>query len=300
MGTQGSALDGFRTAVEVLRSGAIGGVHEVHLWTDRCGKWWKQAPDITARPTDKPPVPKHVHWDEFLGPAPERPYHPAYHPFAWRGWRDFGTGAVGDMACHLANMPFIALKLTHPTTVVSENSEINPETYQQWATITFEYPSREGMPPVKLVWWEGIRDGKRNLPPVELFHGIERPDNGILCVGSKGTLFTEHAQGGGYRLLPEKDFQGFKEPEKNFPRYGAGDHDNLQKKEWIDACRANKPNIPLGNFQTAGLLTETVLLGNVAILAGKKIEWDGPNLKITNAPEAQKLLHREYRNGWTL
>ncbi len=300
MGTQGSALDGFRTAVEVLRSGAIGAVREVHLWTDRCGKWWKQAPDIVARPADTPAVPAHVHWNEFLGPAPERPYHPAYHPFAWRGWRDFGTGAVGDMACHLANMPFVALKLGYPTSVVAENSEINPETYQQWATITYEFPSREGMPPVKLVWWEGIRNGQRNLPAVDLFHGVERPDNGILCVGDRGTLFTENAQGGGYRLLPAKDFEGFKEPEKIFPRYGAEDHDNLQKKEWIAACRANKPELALGNFGTAGLLTEAVLLGNVAILAGRKIEWDGPNLKVTNVPEAQKFLHREYRKGWTL
>jgi len=300
MGTQGSALDGFRTAVEVLRSGAIGPVGEVHVWTDRCGHFWKQAPDIVSRPRERPPVPSHVHWDLFLGPAPERPYHPAYHPFAWRGWRDFGTGALGDMACHLANMPFLALKLGYPTGVVSENSEVNPETYQQWATITFEFPSRENMPPVKLVWWEGIREGKRNLPPAELFYGLERPENGILCIGSKGSLFTANAQGGDYKLLPAKDFEGYREPAAIFPRHGAGNHDDIQKKEWIAACKANKPELALANFEHAGLLTEAVLLGNVAILAGKKIEWDGPNLKVTNVPEAQKFLHREYRKGWTL
>ena len=300
MGTQGTALDGFRTAVEVLRSGAIGPVHEVHVWTDRCGKWWKQAPDIVARPGEIPAVPAHVHWDLFLGPAEERPYHPAYHPFAWRGWRDFGTGALGDMACHLANMPFMALKLKHPTSIVSQNSEFNSETYQQWATITFEFPARESMPPVKFVWWEGIRDGQRNLPSSELFSGQQRPDNGILCIGDKGTLFTANAQGGDYQLLPANDFEGFKEPDKVFPRLGGADHDNSQKKEWIAACKANQPDLALTNFEYAGLLTEAMLLGNVAIAAGKKIDWDGPNLRVTNAPEAQKLLHREYRKGWTL
>ncbi|MBI3864564.1 MAG: Gfo/Idh/MocA family oxidoreductase [Planctomycetia bacterium] len=302
MGTQGSALDGFRTSIEVLRSGAIGPVREVHVWTDRCGNFWKQAPDIVARPTDKPAVPPHVHWDLFLGPAPERPYSPLYHPFAWRGWRDFGTGAVGDMACHLANMPFMALKLGYPSTVIAEHSEINPETFQQWATITYEFPSRENQPQVKLVWWEGIRNGQRNLPPTELFHGIERPDNGILCIGEKGTLFTSHAQGGAYKLLPLANFEGYKEPDKYLPRLGATDanSDDSQKDEWIAACKAGKPSLALCNFEHAGLLTEAVLLGNVAILAGKKIEWDGPNLKVANVPEANQYLRREYRKGWAL
>ena len=301
MGTQGAALDGFRTAIEVLQSGAIGAVQEVHLWTDRCGRFWKQAPDIVARPTDKPAIPAHVHWDLFLGPAPERPYNPAYHPFAWRGWRDFGTGALGDMACHLANMPFLALKLGSPTSIVSENSEVNPETYQQWATITYEFPARGNQPPVKVVWWEGVRNGQRNLPPEALFHGIERPDNGIICVGSKGTLYTAHAQGGGYQLLPSKDFQGYQDPAKKLPRIvGSDNPDDNHKKEWIAACKAGDPSIALCNFDHAGPLTEAVLLGNIAILTGKKIEWDGANMKVTNVPEANPLLHREYRKGWSL
>jgi predicted dehydrogenase len=302
MGTQGGSLDAFRTAVEILRSGAIGAVREVHVWTDRCGRFWKQAPDVIARPTDKPAVPAHVHWNEFLGPAPERPYSPLYHPFAWRGWRDFGTGALGDMACHLANMPFLALKLGYPSTVVAENSEINAETFQQWATITYEFPARENLSSVKLVWWEGIRNGQRNLPAAELFHGIERPDNGILCIGDKGTFFTEHAQGGGHKLLPMQQFEGYKGPGQVLPRLGATDAnaDDNQKMEWIAACKAGKPSQALCNFEHAGLLTEAVLLGNVAILAQKKIEWDGPKLKVVNVPEANQYLHREYRKGWTL
>jgi predicted dehydrogenase len=303
MGNQGTALDGFRTSIEVLRAGAIGPVREVHVWTDRCGGYWKQAPDIVARPTDTPEVPPHVNWDLFLGPAAERPYNPAYHPFKWRGWRDFGTGALGDMACHTANMAFMALKLGYPSSVVSENSEVNPETYQQWATITFTFPARENMPPVKLVWWEGVRDGKRNLPPSELMYGEKPSNSGSLLIGDKGTLLSSHDYGEAYKLLPAENFEGYKEPEKYLPRHESekkADHDNNQKKEWIAACKANRPELALANFDYAGLLTEAILLGNVAIRAGRKIEWDGPNLRVTNAPEAQEFVHREYRKGWTL
>lgn len=300
MGNQGTAIDGARTSIEVLRSGAIGAVREVHVWTDRCGKWWKQAPDLVARPTDTPTVPPHVHWDLFLGPAPQRPYSPLYHPFAWRGWRDFGTGALGDMACHNCNMAFMALKLQHPTSVTAESSEVNPETYQQWATISFEFPARNGQPPVKFVWWEGTRDGKRNLPSADVVHGQELADNGLFFVGERGMMYCPDSYGDTFKLLPAKDFEGYKEPEPTLPRLGKGDYDLLHKQEWIAACKANKPELALSNFDYSGLLTEAVLLGNVAILAGKKLDWDGPNFRITNAREAQPLLHREYRKGWTL
>src|SRR5262249_45017712 len=125
MGNQGTAENGLRRAVEIIQAGAIGPVREVHVWTNR--PIWDQAPKIVARPKDTPPVPRHVHWDLFLGPAPERPYHRAYHPWSWRGWWDFGTGALGDMGCHTANMPFMALKLEYPTSVVAESGEVNPE-----------------------------------------------------------------------------------------------------------------------------------------------------------------------------
>ena len=289
MGNQGTALDGFRTSIEVIRSGAIGPVREVHVWTDRCGRYWKQAPDITARPADKPDVPKTVHWDEFLGPAPERPYHPSYHPFAWRGWRDFGTGALGDMACHTANMAFMALGLGYPTSISSENSEVNPETFQQWATITFQFPARGEMPPVKLVWYEGIKDGKRNLPSPELMFGEQPSNSGLLLKGDKGVLFSPSDYGQSFTLFPKKDFEGFKNPEPTIPRLG-GNNDESQKKEWIAACKGGPA--AMSNFDYAGLLTEAMLLGNVAIRAGKPIEWDGEKLKIKNAPEAEQYLHR--------
>src|SRR3954466_4808120 len=168
MGNQGTSHPGFRSGIELIRSGVVGPVREVHVWTNRPFSYWKQAPDIVARPTDTPPVPDSVSWDLFLGPAPERPYSPLYHPFAGRGWGDFGTGAMGDMACHTANLAFMALKLGLPTRVSAESGEVNPETYPAWATITYEFPARGELPPVKLTWYEGARNGERHLPPSSL------------------------------------------------------------------------------------------------------------------------------------
>jgi predicted dehydrogenase len=295
MGNQGTTEDNLRRAVEIIRAGAIGPVSEVHVWTNR--PIWPQAPKVTTRPTDTPAVPKNVHWDLFLGPAPERPYHPAYHPFAWRGWWDFGTGALGDMACHTANLPFMALKLGHPSSVSAESGPVNPETYPGWATITWEFPAREDMPPVKMYWYEGHRDGGvRNLPPGELLKGEKASDSGSLMVGAKGTLFSPSDYGHVYALLPAKDFEGYQGPAETLPRNGGGD--DGMKREWIAAIKGGPP--ALSNFDYAAMLTETVLLGNVAIRARKKLEWDGPNLKVTNCPEAAEFIKREYRKGWTL
>src|SRR5262249_35982739 len=211
---------------------------------------------------------KNVHWDLFLGPAPERPYAPGYHPFAWRGWWDFGTGALGDMACHTANLPFMALKLGSPTTVQAEAGDINPETYPTWARITFQFPARGDMGPVKFVWYEGFKDSKRILPPDDLLAKVLRPraklsDSGCLLGGDKGILFSPNDYGESYRLLPEDQFKDYKAPEKTLPRNGR--HDLGMKEEWVRAIMANKPEIALSNFDYAGLLTETILLGNVAM-----------------------------------
>ncbi len=295
MGNQGSAENGLREAVEVIQAGAIGPVSEAHVWTNR--PIWPQAPGLTSRPPDAE-IPKGVHWDEWLGPAPYRHYAKGYHPFAWRGFWDFGTGALGDMACHTANMAFRALKLAYPTSVVAENGEINPETYPAWATITFQVPARGKEPPVKFVWYEGKRDGKKNLPPKELFHGQNPPGSGSLIVGEKGVLYSPDDYGARYFLLPKKNFEGFKKPEPMLPRNGRGDLG--MKQEWARAIKENKPQIAYSNFDYAAMLTETILLGNVAMRVGKKMEWDGPNLKFTNAPDTDKLLRMEYRSGWTL
>lgn len=296
MGNQGTAEDGLRQAVEVVQSGAIGPVREVHVWTNRPGRFWKQAPDIVERPKETPPVPDHVHWNLFLGPAPERPYHPIYHPFSWRGWWDFGTGALGDMACHTANMAFLALKLGYPKAVSAESGPVNPETYPGWATIRYEFPARGDLPPVVLTWYEGTRNGQRNLPSAELVEGRALPSSGLILVGEKGVLFSPNDYGAQYILLPEKSFKGYKPPKPWLPRIGGGDHN--QKREWVEAIRGGRP--AMANFDYAAVLTESMLLGNVAIRAGRRIEYDAEKQQVTNLPSAQAFLHMPYRKGWSL
>lgn len=305
MGNQGTAENGLRRAVEIIQDGVIGNVKEIHVWTNR--PVWDQAPDVVARPTDTPACPAHVHWDLFLGPAPERAYSPKYHPFAWRGWLDFGTGALGDMACHTANMAFMACKLGYPTSVVAEATDVNSETFPSSAKITFDFPARGELPPLKFYWYEGRQGGRHNkegkqvLPPAELLSKVLKPgqklsDSGSLLVGDKGILFSPNDYGAQYVLLPEEQYIGYKGPAETLPRNGKGD--DGMKAEWVAAIKGGPA--AMSNFDYAGLLTESILLGNVAVRAGKKIEWDGPNMKVTNCPEAAQYIKREYRKGWEL
>ncbi|HLN28664.1 MAG TPA: Gfo/Idh/MocA family oxidoreductase [Gemmataceae bacterium] len=296
MGNQGTAENGLRRAVEIIQAGAIGPVRQVHVWTNRPTGFWSQAPQVTSRPKETPGIPNHIHWYLFLGPAPDRPYHPAYHPFAWRGWWDFGTGALGDMACHTANMAFRALKLGYPTSIVAESGEINPETYPAWAKIHFDFPAREELPPVKFTWYEGKKDGQRVLPSADLTKGLQMSDSGSLLVGDKGILFSPNDYGDAYKLLPEKDFEGYEGPKPTLPRNGRGD--DGMKAEWVAAIKGGPP--AMSNFDYAAMLTETILLGNVAMRVGKKIEWDGPHMKVTNCPEAEQYIKPEFRKGWHL
>jgi predicted dehydrogenase len=312
MGNQGTAEDGLRRAVEIIRAGVIGPVREVHVWTNR--PIWPQATEailkvapartaalaaLRGNPVPHTPfasVPSHVKWDLFLGTAPERPYDPIYHPFSWRGWWDFGTGALGDMACHTANMAFMALKLGHPTSISAESGDINPETYPTWAKIVFEFPARDEMPPVKLTWYEGQKEARRVLPEKKITKGLKLSDSGSLLMGDKGMLFSPNDYGASYTLLPEKEFKDYKGPDPYLPRNGK--EDEGMKAEWIAAIKGGSP--PMSNFDYAGMLTETILLGNVAMRVGKKLEWDGPNLRVTNCPEAEQYIKPEYRKGWTL
>ncbi len=309
MGNQGTAEDGMREAVEVIWSGAIGPVREVHVWTNR--PVWPQGvgallriPGINAflhkrgEVAPPPPPPKSLHWDLWLGTAPYREFIPdVYHGFKWRGWWDFGTGALGDMACHTANMAFRACKLGYPTSIEAEVSEYNPETFPMWSVIRYEFPEREGLPPVKWTWYDGGADKPAwvNRKLRELAHGMDIPDSGSLIIGDKGTLFSPNDYGASYKLLPEADFAGYKPPEPTLPRvHGA------HKEEWFQAIREGKPEIAMSNFSYAGPLTETVVLGCVAMrFPGRKVEWDGPNMKVTNIEEANQYLKREYREGWT-
>jgi predicted dehydrogenase len=314
MGNQGTAEDGLRRAVEIIQDGVIGPVREVHVWTNR--PIWPQAPEVMSRPTDTPPVPKHIHWDLFLGVAPERPYalYPpnekgekkcAYHPFNWRGWWDFGTGALGDMACHTANMAFMALKLGYPISAEGHCGDLNPETCPSWASVVLEYPARGSMPPVKLYWYEGRKDGRKNLPPTEKLQGHRPPGSGSLLVGDKGTLYSPDDYGAQYVLLPEKDFEGYKGPQPTLPRRDPKKDDEKRvstdewmKIEWLRAAAGGPP--AMSNFNYAGLLAESVLLGNVAMRVGKKFAWDAANLKAIGCPEADQYIHSEYRKNFTL
>lgn len=290
MGNQGTALDGLRTAVEIIQSGAIGPVTEVHVWTNRPGRFWRQG---LERPAAGPACPDHVNWDLWLGPAPERPYHPIYHPFGWRGWCDFGTGALGDMACHTANMMYMALKLGFPTSVVAETGPFNGDSFPTWSTITFTFPARGELPPVKVIWYDGEKNGRRNLPSEELLPGVKLSDSGSLLIGKSGMLFSPNDYGASFKLYPEKDFADYQAPSPTLPRVGGRHH-----QDFISAVKENRQ--PLGNFDYAGRLTEFVLVGNLAVRLGKRIDWDGEAMVARGCPEAEALVKRPYRSGWTL
>lgn len=301
MGNQGSAEDGLRRAVELIQGGIIGGVTEVHVWTNR--PVWPQAPEITARPDKADVWPKEVHWDPFIGGAPLRPYvEKVYHPFNWRGWWDYGTGAIGDMACHTANMAFRALKLEYPTKISAENAEVNSETYPAWAHVQMQFPAREGQPACTVHWYEGKKDGKLVLPSEEiqakvLRQGEKLPESGSLLIGEKGIMYSPNDYGAAFRITPGSLAEGVNltTPE-TLPRNGKGDQG--MKNEWAEAIKAGKPEIAYSNFDIASLLTEAFLLGNIAIKTGKSLDWDGPKLKVTNVPEANALVNIEYRRGW--
>lgn len=297
MGNQGTALDQFRTSVEMLHAGIIGPVKEVHLWTNR--PIWPQSPGVTKRPAPGK-CPDHVKWDLFLGPAADRPYSPGYHPFAWRGWWDFGTGALGDMACHTANMPYMGLKLGAPTTISAECEKLNEETYPGWAKVTYNFPDRgDGFPACTVTWYEGKRDGKRVLPPIDLLQGREKDfsGSGSLLIGEKATIYSPDDYGATLVMIG-KDAGDLKAPSKSLPRRG-GNSDLEMKKEWVEAIKKGDYKHAMSNFDYAGALTEAILLGNVAMKAGRKLTYDGKEGKFSE-PEADKLLHTEYRNGWKL
>jgi predicted dehydrogenase len=323
MGNQGTATNGLRQAVEIIQAGVLGAVKEVHVWTNR--PIWPQGADAILRvpaareaalaalhgkvaAEHKSEPPRHLNWDCFLGPAQYRPYAPIYHPFSWRGWWDFGTGAIGDMACHTANMVYMALKLGLPTSVVCEEVEgLNPETAPTGARVALMFPEREGLAPVKFTWYEGI-DNNRNkfLPKKELFHGQSPPGSGSMMVGEKGILYSPNDYGADFMFLGKNASElkeAAKQVKKTLPRNANQKNiDNGMKQEWVEAIRNNKPSIALSNFDYASMLTEAILLGNVAMRAGKgnKLEYDAATGKIKNVESANQFIKRDYRKGWEL
>ncbi len=292
MGNQGMAFEGNRLINEWIWDGAIGPVREVHAWSDRPthnGRlFWAQGVD---RPKDTPPVPDGLDWDLWLGPAPYRPYHPAYVPFAWRGWWDFGSGGLGDMGIHNLAPVFSALKLGAPTSVDSSSTLFNNETLPLACTVHYEFPARGQMPGVRLHWYDG---GMIPARPVELDAGRELSrEDGVIFVGDKGKMYVEGWGGNSPRLIPEQRMRDYKRPARTLPR-SVGHH-----REWIEGCK--KGTATRSNFDFAGVLTEAVLLGTVSVrMGGARLLWDSENMKVTNLAEANDYLHYRYREGWTL
>ena len=315
MGNQGQASNETRHLCELVWSGVIGPVHEVHIWTDRpsnglFNEYWPQG---VGRPKDTPQVPATLDWDLWLGPAPLRPYHPAYLPFKWRGWWDFGTGALGDIGCHSMDPVFRALKLGAPTSVQAASTRVNEETFPLGSIVTYQFPARTAavqannchvaglsgaaaggieMPPCKLVWYDG---GLRPPRPDALPEGKKMGDNGKLLVGEKGFILNNANN----LVFPEscaKAAEGIKHSIPPSPGH---------YKEWIAACKGGSK--PGSNFDWAGPLAESVLLGNVALrvqlredLTLCRLMWDTEQLKFPNLEDANKFVRTEYRAGWTL
>ncbi len=288
---EGHASEGLRRTVEWVKSGAIGKVRQVHIWTNR--PIWPQG--ISKRPPSKP-VPKGLEWDLWVGPAPYRDYHDHLHPFQWRGWWDFGTCALGDMGCHFWDSAVWALDLGHPESVEAIHGGNSEETGPNWSTVTYKFPARGDLPPVTVTWWDGRKGGPggkkvQNMPPAPpgMEPGRKLPNNGSMFLGEKATLVV--AGTSSPRLVPESKMKDFPPPKPFLPR--VGDH----KRDWLNAIRTGKP--AGSDFALYGAhLAEVVLLGNVAIRAGEKLNWDGENLKARNCPRADRFIRREYRKGW--
>jgi predicted dehydrogenase len=286
MGNQGTSGSGLRKDAALVQAGVLGKVTEVHVWTNR--PIWPQGVD---RPAEATP-PATLDWDLWLGPAPKRPYAPGYHAFAWRGWWDFGTGALGDMACHTVNMPFMALDLRNPTSVVAQTSGHNKDSFPKASKIVYQFPGNGKRGPITMTWYDGGQ-----LPPKELFTGGKFEDliadgkiadSGSLIIGDKDKLYTPGDYGGGGRFIHgEPTPVAFTESPGHF-------------EEFIRAIKGGEPAV--SNFPDySGPLTETILLGNLAVWAdGKKIEWDAKNLKAKNAPEVAHIVRPKYRTGYSV
>ncbi|MEW6159524.1 MAG: Gfo/Idh/MocA family oxidoreductase [Verrucomicrobiota bacterium] len=280
IGTQIHAGNNYRRVVELVQSGVIGAVREVHVW-------------VTATyggmdlPKTYPPAPPHLHYDLWLGPVPERPYSPEWVPFKWRHWWAFGGGSLADFGCHFMDLPHWALGLSQPLSAeVIDGPPVHAESTPLWLMVSYQYPARGEKPPVHLTWYHG---GKQPPPAILPESYAMKWKSGVLFIGDKGQVLSDY---GKHLLLPEKQFEGFKRPEP-FLANSIGHH-----KEWIKAVKTG--GVTTCHFDYSGPLTEAALLGNVAYRTGKKIEWDARNLKARNCPEAERYIQHEYRKGWKL
>jgi len=293
MGNQGHSGDGVRDICEWIWAGVIGEVREVHAWTNR--PIWPQGID---RPEGEDPIPDTLDWDLWIGPAPTRPYaNGVYNPFKWRGWWDFGGGALADMACHVLDPVFWALKLKYPTSVEASCTPVNNETFPLASIVHYEFPAREGMPPVKVHWYDGGLKPER--PDVlEVGRKLNQAASNVLFMGSKGVLRCGE-YGDDPQLLPYERMREFSrnKPPQTLKRVRPTSHEG----NWIEACKTAGQAV--SHFDYAGPLTEMVTMGNLAIRpenVGKKLEWDGENMRVTNDEKANDHVHMHYREGWSL
>lgn len=288
MGNTGHASEGLRLTKEWIDAGAIGEIGEVHVWSDRPGTFWDS--QGRTRPTEKPAVPDTLDWNQWQGSAPEHDYHPLYVPRKWRGWYDYGCGALGDMMVHNADPAWFALDLGAPIAIEAQTSETNADSFPLWSVVTWQFAAKAGRGPVRLTWHDG---GKRPAPPPGFDPARKIGDNGILFLGDKGSII---APGwcGTPRIVPESQMRSFKLPPRTLARSPG------HREEWVAACLAGKPEDAKANFAYAAPYTEALLTGVLPIRLGKRIEWDSDNMKATNAPEAESLIRKSYRKGFEL
>lgn len=283
------ASEDTRLLCEWIWAGAIGPVRDVLNWSSR--PFWPQA---IERPKEAEPVPDGLDWDLWLGPAPERPFNHAYLPFVWRGWTDFGCGSLGDMGCYSYDTIFRVMRLETPASVEASSTDRYDETYPQAEIIRYDFDARGDMPPLRFTWYDG---GLKPARPPELeeklpFRGEPDEDEGLLFIGDRGKILCGF-NGKNPRLIPQSKMDAYKQPPKTLPRSPGNE------REWLDACKGSKTK-PGGNFEFEDLVTETLLLGNVAVLTGQKLTWDHANLKANNSDFGQKYIRPERRKGWEL
>lgn len=294
MGTQIHAGDNYRRVVELIQTGAIGPVREVHVWVSRAWGWQptaeaaRQHGDIVftnERPEQVDPVPEHLNWDLWLGPAPWRPFSNVYFPGPkWYRWWDFGNGTMSDLGSHWNDLPFWALELDAPLSIEASGPPPHPEIAPASMQATYQYGARGDAPPVQLTWYQGTEK-----PKLWTENKIPRWGSGVLFVGDDGMLLSDY---GKHVLLPEEQFKDFQRPEPFIPK-SIGHH-----AEWLHACKTGSPTTC--NFTYAGKLTEANHLGNVAYRLGRKLVWDSAKMECENLPEVAPLLRRSYREGWSL
>ncbi len=292
MGIQGHSGEGIRLICEWIWAGLIGEVREVDAYCSLTYYPWGHASwssQWSQRPKETPPVPTELDWDLWIGPAQMRPYHRAYHPRTWRCWWDFGSGMMGDRGVHTFDPIFWPLKLTAPTSIDATTCGNTPEVHPLSAIVTYHFPARDDLPPVKLTWYEGTRPPR----PADLEDGRKLPaEGGVVFKGTKGSIMCG-VYGNSPRIIPEAKMQAAERPERTIPRV-QGSHE----QDWIRACKSGEP--AGADFSYSGPLAETCCLGNIAQRVDTRIEWDAENMKVTNLPDANKYVQEEYRTGWEL